>query len=161
MKLAKGINPSSIEITKEFQINYKNESLQFQSGYSEIVEVEKDYICIIPEPYLLSILEKIQTDINTYVGKEVLLKNYKSLLPNKIRSYKKWINKFYRASIKEDNKVYISLKYSEIYNKQKEKIKIEDIKIGNKIRCIYEISKLWINENGFGISLQVIQGQIK
>lgn len=160
MKLTKGINPSRIEITKQYEVKYKNEPLQFQSDYCEVIEVEKDYIFIKAEPYLLSILEKIHNDINTHIGKEILKKNYQSLLPEKIRSYKKWINKFYKPTIKEDNNIYISLRFSDIYNKKKEKIKISDIKVNDKIRCIYEIKKLWINENGFGVSLQVLQGQI-
>lgn len=45
----------------------------------------------------------------------------------------------------------------EVYNIFQEKINLQDICVDDRVTCIYQIKNIWVNENSYGVNLNLIQ----
>ena len=111
----------------------------------------------------------------------------KLLVTKGVENSKKWFGKqmnedmiyeFYRPLVKEGKEKKNSTeryaetvkfkvrmlngnKNVECYNTEKDKIEIDELSPGSKVRCIVEISPIWFVNKTFGVSLNLLQIEIE
>lgn len=97
------------------------------------------------------------TDLIDNVIKKIIdkvKKNYSNLFENKIFNNPIIVKPFNPKMFQFKN---VKTNDIEIYNIFQEKIDLQDIRVDDMITCIYQIKNIWINENSYGVKLNLIQ----
>lgn len=136
-----------------------SEMLVLQTGYCKIINVADNKIRINAkdDPYLLTILEYINSKYSTDVGESILKKYYSDVIPPKSKALTKWVKKLYFPILYDNTDFYVNLNpKTELFDYSRNSIK--EVKKGMEARLILTFQP-WHSNTGF--SVKIIPYQIQ